>query len=73
MINAYISHTDAKRSILLPVPASDLNKLLHVGTRGTLSNRYPGFHLLVMRLALCNHGTLGTSQKLVLTVGLFLA
>jgi hypothetical protein len=35
MINAYINHTGAKGGILLPIPASNLVKLLHVGTCGT--------------------------------------
>ncbi len=35
MINAYINHTGTKGSILLPIPASNLVQLLHMGTRGT--------------------------------------
>jgi hypothetical protein len=35
MVNANINHTGAKRSIRLPILASDLVKLLHVGIRVT--------------------------------------
>jgi hypothetical protein len=35
MINAYVNHTCAKGSIRLPIPASKLVKLLHVGIRVT--------------------------------------
>jgi hypothetical protein len=31
MINAYINHTGAKGRVRLPIPASNLVKLLHVG------------------------------------------
>jgi hypothetical protein len=43
MINAYINHTGEKESILLPILASNLVKLLHVGTHDPVSNRYLGF------------------------------
>jgi hypothetical protein len=60
MINAYINHTGAKGSILFPIPASNLIKLLHVGTHGTCEKQVSWIPvLLVMRLVLCNRGTLG--------------
>jgi hypothetical protein len=60
MINAYINHTGAKGSICLPIPASNLVKLLHVGIRVTCEYQVSWIPiLLVMRLALCNRGTLG--------------
>ena len=35
MINDYINHTGEQERIFLPKPASDLARLLHVGTHGT--------------------------------------
>jgi hypothetical protein len=60
MINAYINHTGAKGSILLPTPASNLVKSLHVGICGTCESQVSWIPvLLVVSLALSNCETLG--------------
>ncbi len=60
MINDYINHTGEKERILLPTPASNLVRLLHLGTGGTCKKQVPCVPvLLVMRLELCNRGPPG--------------